>query len=88
MTILRLDRYAGKPTAHKLTETYFDNKYYEWFDKDGTMNQPWFIWKSTSWRVINKICGDEVVEYDLLGGTWNSHQLEVIGAFGPQLYFT
>ena len=38
-TILRLDRQAGKPTAHKLTENYFDKKY-ECCDRGRAENQP------------------------------------------------
>ena len=88
-TILRLDRHAGKPTAHKVTDIHFDNKYYECFVRDGgAENHPWFIWKSTTRRVINKICRDEVVEYDLLGGIWSSHKGQVAGLFGPKSYFT
>ena len=87
-TILRLDKHAGKPTTHKLTEIYFDNKYYECFDREGGENHPWFIWKSTTRRVISKICKDEVVEYDLLGGTWSSHKGQVAGSFGPKSYYT
>ena len=87
-TILRLDRHAGKPTTHKFTQTYFDNQYYECFDRGRAENQPWFMWKSTSRRVISKICKGEVVEYDLLGGTWSSHEVQVAGSFGPKSYFT
>ena len=88
-TILRLDRHAGKPTAHKLTETYFDKKYYEGSDRwKAADHQTWFIWKSTSRRVISKICEGEVFEYDLLGGTWSSHKRQVAGLFGPKSYFT
>ena len=82
-TILRLDRHAGKPTAHKLADTHFDNKYYESFERDWAENQPWYMWKSTRRRVISKIYRGEVVEYDLLGSTWNSHNA---GAIGPKSY--
>ena len=88
-TILRLDKHVGKPTTHKVTDTHFDKKcYYECFKSDGADNQPWFIWKSTSRRVISKICNNEVFEYDLLDGTWSSHRRQVAGSFGPQSYFT
>ena len=84
MTILRLERHASKPTARKLTETYFDDKYYECFERDSAENQPWFIWKSTSRRAISKICRDEIVEYDILSGTWSRHQAQDAGACRPQ----
>ena len=81
MTILRLERHArSKPTARKLTETYFDGKYYECFRRVTPGKQPWFMWKSKSRRVISKICGDEIVEYDIVGGTWSRHQAQAAGA--------
>ena len=87
-TILRLERCASKPSARKLTETYFDDMNYECFVRDTAMNQPWFIWKSTSRRVISKICRDEILEYDIVGGTWSRHQVQVAGIFRPQSNFT
>lgn len=83
-TILRLERHTSKPSARKLTETYFDDKYYECFKRDTAVNQPWFIWKSTSRRLISKICRDEIIEYDIVGGTWSRHRVQVAGTFRPQ----
>ena len=87
-TILRLDKHAGKPTVHKLADTHVDNNYSESFERDWAENQQWFKWKSTRRRVISKIYRGEVVEYDILGGTWSSHKLQVAGAIGPKSYFT